>query len=148
MAFSNWAGVMGWGMGSISWAFIDALCICVHIWFVRRIYIIEYYLLPSLFIYWDFKEPQKIFGRSLLMGAWLPAFSGYKPVVPWKVSVGPQGDLCCYLVLSHGVKDETSFMDALLVISCALDLLQAMTTSYRFHWLPIQLAGFAMCLSG
>lgn len=32
----------------------------------------------------------------------------------------------------------------LLVASCFLDLLQALTTSFRYHYLPIQLAGLSM----
>ncbi|CAK9005296.1 unnamed protein product [Durusdinium trenchii] len=55
-------------------------------------------------------------------------------------------DLCCYLVLSHGIK-ESSHLETLLVTSCFLDLLQAVTTSFKYHYLPIQLGGLAMCLT-
>eukprot|EP00913_Durusdinium_trenchii_P023607 g22179.t1 len=48
-------------------------------------------------------------------------------------------DLCCYL--------ESSHLETLLVTSCFLDLLQAVTTSFKYHYLPIQLGGLAMCLT-
>ena len=58
----------------------------------------------------------------------------------------PLGDLCCYLVLSHATSHGpfASHFQGLLVASCFLDVLQALTTSFRYHYLPIQLAGFSM----
>ena len=58
-------------------------------------------------------------------------------------------DLCCYLVLSHATSHGpfASHFQGLLVASCFLDVLQALTTSFRYHYLPIQLAGFLMCLT-
>eukprot|EP00435_Cladocopium_sp_Y103_P062478 s178_g24.t1 len=58
-------------------------------------------------------------------------------------------DLCCYLVLSHAMSHGpfSSHFQGLLVASCFLDVLQALTTSFRYHYLPIQLAGFSMCLT-
>lgn len=58
-------------------------------------------------------------------------------------------DLCCYLVLSHAMSHGpfASHFQGLLVASCFLDVLQALTTSFRYHYLPIQLAGFSMCLT-
>ena len=58
-------------------------------------------------------------------------------------------DLCCYLVLSHSMSHGPSSTQfhGLLVAACILDILQALTTSLKNHYIAIQLAGLSMCLT-
>ncbi|CAJ1388580.1 unnamed protein product [Effrenium voratum] len=58
-------------------------------------------------------------------------------------------DLCCYLVLSHATAKESwsPLFRGLLVASCSLDVVQAMTTNFAYHYVAIQLAGCGMCLT-
>mmetsp|Transcript_56557 Transcript_56557/g.106088 ORF Transcript_56557/g.106088 Transcript_56557/m.106088 type:complete len:247 (-) Transcript_56557:62-802(-) len=75
---------------------------------------------------------------------------------PWRYALAllsvTFSDACCYLVLSHAATrlrqgPGPSLLQALILCSCVLDIVQLLTAEFRLHWVPIQLAGVTMCLT-